>query len=385
MVYILPTYPFLLGSMISLVGKTSALVSRSQCPSARHSHGVRMLRLMSQSTTSVSEIIQFQAEEEMTKLADLYRNNPRKNAPILMTSRDEASTFVRENIDAALFDCDGVLYRTPDPIPGAKECIESMMQQGKKVLFVTNNAGVNRQELREKLSKVLNVQGLTDDEMVSASYSAAQYLVEKLHNKEMAGNRVHVIGSQGLCDELASFGFDITGGPTSMEAEMDRQELADYDFPESPVHAIVVGHDVAFTFRKLSIANVLLQKNPSALFVATNRDSFDLVGKDGRHIPGNGSIVAALEYCSRRTAVNTGKPSPNLLGVIQREHNLDVKRTMFVGDRLDTDIKFGKDTGMASVLVMTGVTTAASLAELGDGNDEEPLPNIIVSHVGKLA
>ena len=84
----------------------------------------------------------------------------------------------------------------------------------------------------------------------------------------------------------------------------------------------------------------LLQRNPNGILVATNRDSFDLVGADGRHIPGNGSIVAALEFCSRRTAINVGKPSTELLDVIKRDYKLKLGRTMFVGDRLDTDIKF---------------------------------------------
>ena len=208
------------------------------------------------------------------------------------------------------------------------------MNAGKKVLFVTNNAGVNREQLREKLSKVLDVDGLlTEDQMISSSYSAAQYLKQKLANKDMSGNRIHVIGSRGLCEELNNFGFEISGGPSDDKPEMDRQELADYEFPEDPIDAIVVGHDIEFTFRKLSIANVLLQRNPDAILVATNRDSFDLVGSDGRHIPGNGAIVAALEYCSRRKAINTGKPSKDLLDVIKRAHNLDLRRTMFVGDR----------------------------------------------------
>jgi len=341
-----------------------------------------LLTSASVSGGSLSETIRLEAEDEMAKLQDLYEG--RSDAPTILMSQEEASAFVQQNIDAALFDCDGVLYRTPVPIPGAKECIESMMKEGKKVLFVTNNAGVNRKQLREKLSKILDVDSLVDEQMISASYSAAQFLKNEVNCGGMTGKRVHVIGSGGLCEELKSFGFEVSGGPSSDKPEMDRGDLASYEFTESPIDAIVVGHDVAFTFRKLSIANVLLQKNPLARFVATNRDSFDLVGGDGRHIPGNGCIVAALEYCSRRTALNTGKPSKDLLGVIQQEHNLDLSRTMFVGDRLDTDIKFGKDTGMISVLVMTGVTTADKLASVGEGNDEEPLPTIVVSHVGKL-
>lgn len=364
----------------------SAFLSKSHYASASLRSG-RATRILSSSTTSLnstlSEMIRVEAEIETNKLIDHYQGQ--SGAPLLWSTKEEALSYIEKNIDAALFDCDGVLYRTPDPIPGAKECIESMISAGKKVLFVTNNAGVNRLQLKEKLSKLLDIDGLTENQMVSASYSAAQYLKQKLANQEMSGNRIHVIGSQGLCDELENFGFDISGGPSMDEkADMDRQDLADYEFPESPIDAIVCGHDTAFTFRKLSIASVLLQKNPDAIVVATNKDSFDLVGADGRHIPGNGAIVAALEYCSRRTAINTGKPSKDLLDILQREHNLDLKRTCFVGDRLDTDIKFGRDNDMLSILVMTGVTTAEKIIELGNGTDEEPLPAAIVSHVGKL-
>ena len=259
----------------------------------------------SKGSGSLTESIRVEAEAEMSKLLSHYKGQTK--APILWTSQDEAASYVKEHIDTVLFDCDGVLYRTPDPIPGSRRCIEKLIAT-KKVLFVTNNAGVNRQQLRDKLSKVLDIDGLlTVDQMISSSYSAGQYLTQQLANKEMSGKRVHVIGSRGLCEELDNFGFEISGGPSSDSAEMDRQELANYEFQESPIDAIVVGHDIAFTFRKLSIANVLLQKNPNAILIATNRDSFDLVGEDGHHIPGNGAIVAALEYSSGRIAVNTGK------------------------------------------------------------------------------
>jgi ribonucleotide monophosphatase NagD (HAD superfamily) len=104
---------------------------------------------------------------------------------------------------------------------------------------------------------------------------------------------------------------------------MNRQKLADYDFSEHPIDAIAVGHDTEFNFRKLSIANNLLVQNPKALFVAMNEDSFVLVGSDGRHIPGNGCTVKALEHCLRRSAVNAGKPSSTLADLIAEEHGLD--------------------------------------------------------------
>ena len=316
------------------------------------------------------------------------------------------ANYIGQNIDNILFDCDGVLYRTLDECPGASHCISKLLEMGKTVLFVTNNAGVNRRELRIKLNKLLfNIEEergnennsflLVDDQMVSSSYSSAQYLQKHLQH----GSRVHVIGSSGLMEEITSHGFTCSGGPSSSSSSsMTRQELAEYEFPEHPIDAMVVGHDTSFDFRKLSIANNLLLQSPDALFVATNEDSFDLVGDNGdRHIPGNGCIVKALEHCSRRKAINVGKPSRYLAQLIfdgcdkdESESKeipvttMDPSRSLFVGDRLDTDIRFGNENGMKSLLVLTGVTTAKTMMDIGSGTEEEPLPHFIAPYVGLL-
>ena len=92
-----------------------------------------------------------------------------------------------------------------------------------------------------------------------------------------------------------------------------------------------------------------------------------------------------MEYASHRTAIDVGKPSRTLFNLIQSQVPLDVKRTVFVGDRLDTDVRFGVDHGMKSILVMTGVTNADELRRIHTGNVEEPLPTAIMSHVGLMA
>jgi HAD superfamily hydrolase (TIGR01450 family) len=371
------------------------------------------------------------ATAEAEKLFQFY--NPSSTTilrpPVVWQSSEEASTYVKEHIDTVLFDCDGVLYRTQSQCPGASECIQNLMHRdGKRVLFVTNNAGVNRRELRDKLSKLLGIDSLTTNQMISSSYSSARYLQRELLGPETTNTenlqskhrkRVHVIGSSGLCEELVAAGFEVTGGPnTTTEAgSMSRDELSSYDFETSfsSIDALVVGHDTDLNFRKLCIADNLLLRNPKALFVATNLDSFDVV--DGneqdprtRHILGNGATVVALEYSSKRKAINVGKPSQELFDLIQQadgdeslvessnqpqepqpeEPNTppsglgDPSRCLFVGDRLDTDIRFGRDNGMKSLLVMTGVTSAQTLQDLENGTEEEPLPDFVLPHVGML-
>lgn len=324
-----------------------------------------------------------ESTEETKKLANHYAQSAASETPTVWTSREEAATFVKERIDSVLFDCDGVLYRGKDLSPDASETLKQLIADGKKLFFVTNNAAANQKQMQEKISAMMNCPELTVDQMVGSTFACSQYLKNNLP----LGSRVHVVGSQGLYDEIQETGFVVSGGPNEDDqASMSRDELAEYDFPEHPVAAVCVGLDTGFSYRKLAIANVLLQKNPDALLISTNQDSHDLVGGDGRHLPGNGCLVKALEYGSHRKAVNVGKPSPVLADLIIRQYDLDPARCMFVGDRLDTDIKFGKDSGMVSVLVMTGVTTAEKMISLGDaGNEQEPVPTIIMPYMGMLA
>jgi len=346
------------------------------------SSGVSKHAFCSQSQESEGSSLCLDAEMDTLKVEQLYSASNHMNMPIVWKSREEASEFVLENIDTVLFDCDGVLYRTKDACPGAKETLENLERMGKKVLFVTNNAGINRKGLRQKLSDMLDIASFNEDQMVSSSYSSAKYLLGRLR----PGSQIYVIGSAELCAELESVGFVISGTPdANSSASMNREELEAYDFDESPIDAIVVGHDTQFTFRKLCIANNLLLRNPDALLVATNHDSFDIVGSDNRHIPGNGCMVKALEYCSSKESINTGKPSKILADLIAKDHDIDPGRCLFVGDRLDTDIRFGNENGMKSLLVMTGVTTPEKLRQLGPGTKEEPLPHFVLPHVGMLA
>ena len=54
-----------------------------------------------------------------------------------------------------------------------------------------------------------------------------------------------------------------------------------------------------------------------------------------------------------------GKPNPYAWQLIMKEHNLPLTtKAIMIGDRLDTDILFGKNSSVATCLVMTGCTTS---------------------------
>lgn len=372
----------------------------------------------------VTETIRSQSHGQMAKLISASADDGCPMVSQLLTSTEDVAQYLESNVDAILFDCDGVLYRGTDPIPNAAQALSSLVLAGKQIFFCTNNAGSNREQLRDKLASLLGMEDgqLTREKMVTSSYSAARYLQRELlggtggtgtkrssdGDKNSASTaripRVHVIGTEGLKSEISSAGFQVQGGqtdpyePSNTRCGMSREELGAYPFPPAAtedddgkyrIDAFVVGLDNEFNYRKLCIANVLMQRNPNALFVSTNEDAFDLVGVDARHLPGNGALVKALEHCSQRKAVCVGKPSPLLAELIAKEHNLDPSRTLFVGDRLDTDVRFGVESGMQSALVLTGCTTSEKIVAMcketkGKGTEEEPMPTIIFPHMGQM-
>jgi glycerol 3-phosphatase-2 len=92
-------------------------------------------------------------------------------------------------------------------------------------------------------------------------------------------------------------------------------------------------------------------------WVATNLDA--TVPSPRGPLPGNGSLVAALRHATGAAPVSTGKPDP----AMHREtvERSGARRPLVVGDRLDTDIEGANAVGCASMLVLTGVTSATDL------------------------
>lgn len=71
-------------------------------------------------------------------------------------------------------------------------------------------------------------------------------------------------------------------------------------------------------------------------------------------------MVAALTTCVGREPRIFGKPHQPMLDCILDRYHLVPERTCMVGDRLDTDILFGKLGGLGTLLVLTGVTQSAA-------------------------
>lgn len=228
--------------------------------------------------------------------------------------------------DVLLLDLDGVVYRGAAAVPHATETLTAIHDRGVRLGYITNNAS------RTPAAVAAQLVGLglpaREDDVVTSPQAAVRVLAERLP----AGARVLVIGGEGLRSVVVEAGFVLA-------------EDAD-DTPD----AVVQGFAPELGWHDLAEASFALA-DPDRLWVATNTDWTIPVGRG--IAPGNGTLVSAVHAAVGRLPVVAGKPeTPLFETAVER---FAARRPMFVGDRLDTDIKGANAAEMPAVLVLTGI------------------------------
>lgn len=244
-----------------------------------------------------------------------------------------------------LVDLDGVVYRGPEPVPGVAAVLTERQAAGDSIVYVTNNSRWHRSEYHQKLRSM----GAPIDEGLVMSSARATALA--LASRPEPPRATLVLGGPGLARELRDVGLRVVA-PT-------HRGLATWP------QAVVVGIDVALTYRRLSIAADAVRGG--ALFVATNRDPV-FPTADG-FSAGAGAIVAAVAAAGRREPdLVVGKPEPGLLQEAARSVGVPVGEAVVIGDGLSTDIAAAHRVGARSILMLTGVTTRAQAETLPDSH-----------------
>ena len=237
-------------------------------------------------------------------------------------------TTLAEGFDCLLLDLDGTVFRGQQPTEGSVETLTALHV---RTLFVTNNASKGPADVAKGLVK-MGFSATTDD-VVTSAQSAARLLATQM----ASGSAVLVIGTEALADEVRKVGL--------------RPVRKFADAPK----AVVQGHSPETGWSDLAEAALAIRGG--ALWVAANVDR-TLPSERGL-LPGNGSMVAALETATDQRPQIAGKPQPPLLLDALARGEFD--RPLVVGDRLDTDISGANATGLPSLLVLSGVSTAADM------------------------
>ncbi|KAJ8023771.1 Glycerol-3-phosphate phosphatase [Holothuria leucospilota] len=285
--------------------------------------------------------------------------------PITMSVKELTRQIFRQFVDSfdtILFDCDGVLWQGNEVISKAPDVIRRLRDLGKQPLFVTNNSTKSRSQYIEKFNK-LGFQ-VSENEIFCTAYLAAIYM----RNILKFDGKAYLMGSPGLEEEFKLFNINYTGAgpdPTTGNVEWTKTPL------DPEIGAVVVGFDRDLSYNKLLKAASYL-RDPSIPFIATNMDSCLPVRDSGYLVPGTGAIVSAVEMAAGRKPLVLGKPHKYMVDLIrENRYTLDPKRTVMVGDRLNTDILLGKNSSLQTLMVLTGVSTLAEVEENTKSTDEE--------------
>ncbi|MCF6388857.1 HAD-IIA family hydrolase [Mycobacterium sp. MBM] len=243
-------------------------------------------------------------------------------------------TLAREH-DCLLLDLDGTVFRGHEPTAGA---VQSLATLNARALYVTNNASRSAAEVAGHLREL----GFdaTPDDVVTSAQSAARLLAGQLP----PGAAVLVVGTDSLAAEVAARGLEPV-------------RTAD----DNPV-AVVQGHSPETGWAILSEAALAIRAG--AVWVAANVDR-TLPSERGL-LPGNGSMVAALQAATDSEPQVAGKPAPTLMNDALARGTF--ARPLVVGDRLDTDIEGANAAGLPSLMVLTGVNNAADMVFAAPGS-----------------
>ncbi|ORY05236.1 2-phosphoglycolate phosphatase [Basidiobolus meristosporus CBS 931.73] len=286
-----------------------------------------------------------------------------------ITTAQEAQAFI-DRYDTFLFDCDGVLWQGKHALEGIRETLDLLRSRGKRLFFVTNNSTKSRDEYAAKFKSL----GLTAtrDEIFSSAYASAYYIKNIL--KLPADKKVYAFGEGGLRTELEAEGIPVRG--IDEDNDPINFDILHTIKPNPEIGAVVMGFDVELTYRKYARAFTYLYHNPECVFIATNEDATYPIG--GTVYPGAGALISPIITALGREPIYMGKPQQTMLDCIMLKYHLEKEKTCMVGDRLNTDILFGINGGLSTLLVLTGVTSES------EASTSEIRPDFLASSLGDL-
>jgi 4-nitrophenyl phosphatase len=258
--------------------------------------------------------------------------------------------MIGESIDGLVCDLDGVIYRGPEPIPGASDAIKRLRERGVHLLFCTNNSLPTIAEYIERL-KGFGIDA-TPEELLTSGMVAA----EVLEKRNFSGKTAIVVGGNGLREALGSVCISVKDDPDVNAADV-----------------VVVGWDPTFTYNAMRRAADAVRKG--AAFLATNGDP-SFPAPDGLW-PGAGAILASIETASGRKAEVVGKPHPPMMEAAARRL-AGCERIAVIGDRPDTDLAGGAARGWITILVLTGVTSDEDVGSV------DPVPDHVLDSIAEI-
>jgi NagD protein len=226
-------------------------------------------------------------------------------------------------------DMDGVIYHGSRLLEGSKGFVDWLKTQGKQFLFLTNSSARSPRELHQRLLHMGIEVG--EDHFITSAMATAHFIAA-----QCPGGRVYAIGDSGLYQALYEAGLSVD---------------------ESKPDYVVVGETRSYNYEKIEIAIQLVLGG--AKLIGTNPD---LTGPTEKGIaPACRALIAPIEMSTGRQAYFIGKPNPLMMRHALQLLGCQREETIIIGDRMDTDIVAGIESGIDTALVLSGITQESDL------------------------
>ena len=262
--------------------------------------------------------------------------------------------FKIEDMEMFVLDLDGTFYLGDNPIEGASEFVNFARSKGKKVIFFTNNSSRSPEIYMKKISS-MGVRCLREDIMTSGDVTIA-YL-----KKNYPDASVYLVGTPALESSFAAADIGL------FRAESRKMGGKRPDI-------VTVGFDTTLTYDKLERACTYLREG--ALFIATHPDINCPV--PGGFIPDLGSFCACISLSTGVSPKYLGKPYAETADMVELVTGVPRDKTVYVGDRIYTDVAVGVQNGSNGILVLTGECSRE------DADKSEVKPTAIYESLGKM-
>lgn len=245
-----------------------------------------------------------------------------------------------------LCDMDGVIYHGDRILPGVKEFVAWLYKENKKFLFLTNSSRYSPVELQHKLNRM----GLEVD---SGHFYTSALATAKFLSSQSPGCSAYVIGESGLYNALYDAGITIN--------------------PVDPDY-VIVGETSNYNYD--SICQAVRHVFNGAKLIGTNTD---LTGpSESGIVPACRALIAPIELATGKLAYYVGKPNPLMMRKGLQILGVHSEEAAIIGDRMDTDIIAGIESGLDTVLVLSGVTSRALVEQYPYS------PRVIADGVGEI-
>ena len=245
-------------------------------------------------------------------------------------------TLLKET-DAFLFDLDGTVYLDETPIGDVKGTLARLRAMDKRIVFLTNNSSKTEAEYRQKLTRI----GLwgEGDLVYTSAMATAEHVAARFPHK-----RVYLLATDAVKEEFSRT----------------------VPLVEEAPDVVILAYDTTLTFAKMKRFNEFLAGG--AVFLATHPDA--VCPTAGVSVPDVGAFLQLFYTSSGRLPdLIVGKPGTAMGEGLERRLGIPRARMCMTGDRMHTDIRFGNNCGMHTVLVLSGETTEETMKNFPDRPD----------------